>query len=452
MKILSNFWIELFNENENLTSIITFPFYFIETFLTLCIFTTLLKIDLTKRQKMIYILTVSIVLIFSNIFIGDPYRLIINYGFVFILLYKIFNLDFSKSIFAIFMPFVFFAIINTIVLKPYLYLSKTSLDLMYVTPIYRFTYLCFVYILTALLIFLIRHFRYNYKLNIKSYISNDRTINKIIFHNILLGVITLFMQALLTYYYINIVPLWITIINIILLLSYFLLSFYSLTKATRLYLTTVELENAESYNKSLNILYDNVKGFKHDFDNMVNTIGGYINLNDIDGLKNYYSDLRKETITLKNISLLNPNIINNPGIYNLLISEYQKAQDKDVKINFEFFFNFENLQMPIYEFARILGILLDNAIDAAKECDEKVVNLVFRDSSKNKVQIIFIENTYKDKDIDTSKIFDKGVSGKENHTGIGLWEVKQIEKKYNNIVLHTSKDEKFFKQQLEIYY
>ena len=108
--------------------------------------------------------------------------------------------------------------------------------------------------------------------------------------------------------------------------------------------------------------------------------------------------------------------------------------------------------MKIYEFARILGILLDNAIDAASECDKKVLNIVFRNDSKNSRNIILIENTYKDKSVNISEIFNKGVSGKENHTGLGLWEVRNILKKNNNVNLHTEKTDKYFSQQLEIYY
>ena len=220
----------------------------------------------------------------------------------------------------------------------------------------------------------------------------------------------------------------------------------------KLDITTRDLENAESYNNSLSILYDNVRGFKHDFDNMVNIIGGYIQVNDIDGLKKYYNSLQKDCNSIRNVQMLNPNIINNPGIYNLIVAKYKKANDFDVKINFEFFFDFDNLHMPIYEFSRILGILLDNSIEAARECEEKTINLVFRESRKQQVQIVIIENTYKNKEIDTNKIFEKGISSKENHSGIGLWEVNQILKKNNNIVLKTTNDEKFFKQELQIYY
>ena len=108
--------------------------------------------------------------------------------------------------------------------------------------------------------------------------------------------------------------------------------------------------------------------------------------------------------------------------------------------------------MKIYEFAKILGILLDNAIEASSESKEKIINLDFKNDTKNSRQLIIIENTYKDKDLNTEAIFEKGISSKENHTGLGLWEVRKIVKKNNNVNLFTSKNQKYFSQQLEIYY
>ena len=54
--------------------------------------------------------------------------------------------------------------------------------------------------------------------------------------------------------------------------------------------------------------------------------------------------------------------------------------------------------------------------------------------------------------LNIDEIFQKGVSGKENHTGLGLWEVRKILKKNNNLNLYTKKDNNLFIQQLEIYY
>ena len=107
--------------------------------------------------------------------------------------------------------------------------------------------------------------------------------------------------------------------------------------------------------------------------------------------------------------------------------------------------------MKIYEFTRVLGILLDNAIQAAQECDEKIINLEIRKESKKNRQILLIENTYNNKDVDTEKIYEKNFSTKQGNSGLGLWEVRQILKKNKNLNLFTSKNDKFFSQQLEIY-
>lgn len=99
----------------------------------------------------------------------------------------------------------------------------------------------------------------------------------------------------------------------------------------------------------------------------------------------------------------------------------------------------------------LCGILMDNAIEAVKECNEKIINVrIFKDS-KSPRQVLLVENTYDNKKIDTEKIFEKGFSSKPNHTGLGLWEIKQILRKRKNLNLYTTKDEKFFRQQFEIY-
>ena len=139
------------------------------------------------------------------------------------------------------------------------------------------------------------------------------------------------------------------------------------------------------------------------------------------------------------------------GIYNLLTSKYHEADSQNIKINMTFLLDLTTLKMKIYEFARILGILLDNAIEASSDCNDKIINITFRNDMRNNRQLILIENTYNNKDVDTEKIFQKGISGKENHTGLGLWEVRKIIKKNNNANLFTSKNTKFFSQQLELY-
>ena len=175
---------------------------------------------------------------------------------------------------------------------------------------------------------------------------------------------------------------------------------------------------------------------------------------DIDGLKRYYSQLLEDCTNMNNLSALNPNVINNSGIYNVLATKYYKADQLGIKFTLDVFMDLNEIDkdMIIYEFTRILGILLDNAIEAAKDCEEKIINLIMRKEESKHRLVLIIENTYTNKDVNTDEIFQKGYSSKEGNTGLGLWEVRQILNKNKNLNLFTTKNEDLFKQQFEIYY
>ena len=212
-----------------------------------------------------------------------------------------------------------------------------------------------------------------------------------------------------------------------------------------------DLEQEKLYNKTLQILHDNIRAFKHDFANIVSGIGGYVDTNDMEGLRKYYKQLLQDCKQVSNLGSLNPEVINSPSVYSVLANKYYRADSLGIKINLDSFIDFKNLNMGIYEFTRILGILMDNAIEAASECDNKLVNVIIRNDNKQHRQLLRIENTYKDKNIDLDKISEKGYSTKPNNTGLGLWEVDRIIKKHKNLARFTTKNDEFFIQQLEIY-
>lgn len=291
--------------------------------------------------------------------------------------------------------------------------------------------------------------------NIKSkliYIKNsDINYIYIFLLNIILSILMISIQIFIFFYNTNVSPIFILAFCLLLWFCFFI-NFYDLIKTIKLKVLSKKLENLQNYNDTLSASYDNIRAFKHDFENIINTIGGYIDSNDLNGLKQFYKGIAMDCKKINNTDLLNPNVINNSGIFNLLMIKYNKSQKLNVKMNIDFFFDFNKIKIPIYEFSRMFGILLDNAIEAAANSKEKEVNITFRDSSKNHVQLIYIENTYINNNINIDKIFEKGISGKKNHSGIGLWEVKEILKKLNNTNLITTNDKKYFKQRFEIFY
>ncbi len=447
MEVLNNILQSLIIPNEHFINLIAIPIFFIENYLGMLLFSYILSIKLTFKQKLIYVLFTGLASNISMKFIPNPFNTFINVLVLYLIINRYLKIPWLKSIFASLFPLIVFGLLGMLISNPYMTLLHIShLDLVSI-PIYRIIYSILMYILVFIIIAIIKLCNLNI-----NFLEDIDTKNKfIIFANLILGFATLAFQSIITVYFINTLPVIITFFSFVTLFVYFGLSIYSLTRVMKLTLTTRKLQSAEEYNNSLRVLHDNVRAFKHDFDNIVTTIGGYIRTNDIKGLENYYVQLEDDCQRVNNLYILNPEVVNNDGIYNLLTKKYNEADSKNIKVNITFLLDLSTLKMKIYEFARILGILLDNAIEASSECEEKIINLTFREDTKNKRQLIIIENTYANKEVDTEQIFNKGISGKENHTGLGLWEVRKIVKKNNNVNLFTSKTKKFFLQQLELY-
>lgn len=180
----------------------------------------------------------------------------------------------------------------------------------------------------------------------------------------------------------------------------------------------------------------------------------------MDGLKSYYKDLLEECQLNNNLAVLNPELINNPAIYSLLTDKYYKAEKHEIKLSLEIMADLSNLNIKTYELTRILGILLDNAIEAASQCDEKIVNVIFRNDKNRNKTLIIVQNSYINKGINIDRIFEKGYTSREDNAednksegnhGLGLWEVRKYLTKNSNLDLYTTKTKELFTQQFEIY-
>jgi two-component system sensor histidine kinase AgrC len=106
--------------------------------------------------------------------------------------------------------------------------------------------------------------------------------------------------------------------------------------------------------------------------------------------------------------------------------------------------------MDSLDLSRIIGIFMDNAIEAALETEE--IELHFAMFYKNEALCIIIRNSAKLVSeysiIETRKL---GVSTKGDYRGIGLFNVTQILNNYSNIVWDTSFKAPYFSQELTIF-
>ena len=447
IEIFNNIWNTLTTENELIVNIMFIPLSFVEAFVDMILFCSILKIEPSKKQKITYIVIAASLGMLCTFLIPKPYSNILTLLGLPIAIKYIFKINIFRSFLAEFIPV---ALITTFEM----FLSKLffiGFDLDYFScaniPLYRFLINAIIYLTLFLLSLIVK----NTNFSIKFFSNINKTNKYLLFANILLAFVVIFMQMYLIGYYNNLFPAHIIFFNILFLLVYSLLSVFSLMKTMNLAQTSETLEQEKLTNKTLQILHDSTRAFKHDFSNIMAGIAGYIETNDMPGLKKYYSQLLQDCNQISNLSSLSPDAINNPAVYSVLANKYYKADNLDIKISLECFIDFDKLNMQIYEFTRILGILMDNAIEAASECDEKLINVIIRNDVVQNRQLLVIENTYKDKCINLDKIYEKGFSTKKNNTGLVLWEVNKIIKRRSNLARFTSKDSKFFRQQIEIY-
>ena len=447
MEILNNIWTAFTTENEMLINILSIPLTFIEGLVAMLLFTTVLNISAIKKQKICYVSFVSILGIICTFFIPKPYSNIITLIAAPIATIVIFKTNVLKGIIAEFLPVICITIIETLLARFFLIFFNINYEICASIPLSRFFIALFIYFVLYALYRVAKH----YNLNINILDSVSRKNKRILLSNIIFALIVIFMQMYLIGYYNDILPSFIILINILSLIAYFSISIYSLVKTMKLEKTTADLEQEKLYNKTLQILHDNIRAFKHDFSNIIAGIGGYVETDDMKGLKKYYKQSLQDCSQVNNLSSLSPDSINNPAVYTVLANKYYKADSLGIKITLESFIDFNHLHMEIYEFTRILGILMDNAIEASSECKEKLINVLIRNDPSRNRQLLIIENTYKDKDINVDKIYEKGFSTKMNNTGLGLWEVNKIITKHKNLARFTTKTDTFFKQQIEIY-
>lgn len=412
-------------------------------------FKYLFDANCTKKKLAIFIAFDSVIKSICTIFVPAPYYRLLNMILSVMLLKVIMGENTAKCIVGEATNFITIICSEILFLKvfEYLYTDISS----YIEGMYDFVYK------TSMVIGILA-----VKLVIYALIRKNETTIKISEHlsrkikdSIILvssiEVLLIFFNFVEMAIYISDFPYSILVLDIFFLATYFYYSIKFILKAAKLEEQDTVIENLEAYNKTLSIMYDRIRCFKHDFSNFVQALDGYAKTDDLKGIKSMTASVLKKCKSVNTMGILNPKALNNPAIYSIITSKYYVAVEAMVQMNIEVMFNVGDIGVDAYDFCVILGILLDNAIEAAKESDEKIVNVKFQRNKKNN-KVVIIENSYKEKDIDLSKIFEKGYSTKPDSPehGLGLWNVKRILSHTSELELFTSKGE-LFKQEIEMY-
>ena len=179
MEILNTIWTALTTENEMLTNIFKYLFTFLEAFLTMLLFSNILKINSTKKQQFIYVIIFSIIANLCNFFIPQPFNSFINIITCPILIMLLFKVKIFKSILAVLIPNIIFVLIGSIVHNVYIMLFNISTASAISIPIHKVALSLLLYLLVYFTYRLLKKFKIN--INLLENMINIHRYNRWIF-------------------------------------------------------------------------------------------------------------------------------------------------------------------------------------------------------------------------------------------------------------------------------
>ncbi len=211
------------------------------------------------------------------------------------------------------------------------------------------------------------------------------------------------------------------------------------------------MQDLQDYTRNLEAMYNSLRSFKHDYVNILLSLSGYIEDGDMDRLKDFFESKIFPTKNLITGGDYKLNQLSNIGVLeikSLLSAKMIYAHESGIDITIDIPDKVESFLIDTVDLARILGIFLDNAMEATLETEQPQIGLNIL-QNKTSVSII-ISNRFPDNGVMLHKLKQKGFSTKIGHQGIGLWNAQKIISSYDNVLLETTMKRDYFTQHIEL--
>ena len=204
------------------------------------------------------------------------------------------------------------------------------------------------------------------------------------------------------------------------------------------------------YERDLEAIQREVRAFRHDYKNLLAGLSEQAGKGELDELRASLSQLDagfdqhigeriQASVYLGNVRV--------PQVRSLLLSKLAAMREKKIDCRLEALYPVERIGMDLWDFTRCLGILLDNAAEAALETETPWVEVVLL--AQGEALSLRVSNPYAGA-IDPDRIWTEGFSTKGERRGLGLSSYQRILKDYPHTVASTSWANGVFVQELVV--
>lgn len=192
------------------------------------------------------------------------------------------------------------------------------------------------------------------------------------------------------------------------------------------------------------LLLQDTRVFRHNISNMLYGFQGTLLSGDMKAIEEYYQSMVASCQMINNENVVALKRLPSAAMSTLLLNKIHQANDLKIPFYASVEENIHWFGLKDEEMCQVLGVLLDNALEATRQSQAPMVS--FRAANENGALSILISNTYSS---DTAPCFCK--STKENHEGLGLQSVRELLKKRSNVLFNIFTKGRYVEASLMLY-
>ena len=235
-----------------------------------------------------------------------------------------------------------------------------------------------------------------------------------------------------------------TIVFICLLLIFFAMNSHKVQveKEIALKQKKFEQKHLQTYTDEIVKLYNEIRGFRHDYAGMLVSMQMAIDSKDLQEIERIYNEVlvkANQKLRSDKYTYFDLNNIEDSALRSLIAQSIVYARNNDVEFTLEVKDIITRLSIDLLDLVRIMSVLLNNAVEGAAESYLKQMEVAV--IKMDLETVIVIQNSCKITMIPSEDLFELGFSTKGRNRGIGLKNVKEILDQYENIILETEMED-----------
>ncbi|MGM9907456.1 GHKL domain-containing protein [Limosilactobacillus sp.] len=226
-----------------------------------------------------------------------------------------------------------------------------------------------------------------------------------------------------------------------------------LANRDRVIITEHRLANLAKYTSQLEVMTDDLRRFRHDYQNILYSLTSALETNNLDYAKRALNHLTRATQRSIKVptGIIGPlKNIADPGIKAVVFNKISTAMDKGLNLEVEIADPIKLTQaLQQVDAIRIITILFDNAIKAAENSEKKLINFSLYENQF--AQFIVVGNSTAEEKVDLARltaIAHTVTLGKNHH--LGLRNLQIILARYPRISNDRSAKNHYFEQRIII--